>query len=120
MEVRPGLGVDGENVGPRLGEGVEELIDRRDHQMDVERLCRVRTQRLHDGGTDGEVRHKMAVHHVDMDPVGAGLIDCAHFFPELCEIGGEDRRSNDQRTMHFIPLIDFIEFFVAVLHPCSS
>jgi hypothetical protein len=35
-----------------------------------------------------------------MDPVGAGLIDRAHFFPELGEIGGEDRGNNDQRTMH--------------------
>ena len=38
VEVRPGLGMDGDDVGAGLGEGVEEMVDRRDHQMDVERL----------------------------------------------------------------------------------
>ncbi len=33
----------------------------------------------------------MAVHHVDVDPVGAGGLDGAHFLAELGEIGGQDR-----------------------------
>ena len=41
----------------------------------------------------------MAVHDVDVDPVGAGRIDGAHLLAELGEIGGEDRRSDDQRAM---------------------
>ena len=36
----------------------------------------------------------MAVHHVEMDPVGAGLIDRAHLLAEPCEIGGQDRRGD--------------------------
>ncbi len=32
----------------------------------------------------------MAVHDVDMDPVGAGGGDGANLFAELCEIGGQN------------------------------
>jgi hypothetical protein len=44
----------------------------------------------------------MAVHDVDMDPVGAGGIDRANLFAELCEIGGEDRRGDNERAGHWI------------------
>ena len=79
------------SVGAGLGEGVEKGIDRRDHQMDVERLGRVRAQRLHHRRADRDVGHEMPVHHIDMDPVGAGRVDRAHFLAQPREIGGEDR-----------------------------
>jgi hypothetical protein len=41
----------------------------------------------------------MAVHHVDVDPVRAGLVDRMHFLAELGEVGGEDGGS-DQRSGH--------------------
>ena len=41
----------------------------------------------------------MAVHDVDVDPVGAGLVDRAHFLAELGEVGGQDRRG-DERGGH--------------------
>ena len=100
MEVRPRLGMDGDDVGAGLGEGLEEGIDRRDHQMDVERLGGVRPQRLHHRRADGEVGDEMAVHHVDMDPVGAGLVDRADLLAEPGEIGGEDRGRDADRLLH--------------------
>ena len=42
----------------------------------------------------------MPVHDIDMDPVGAGLVDRAHLLAELGKIGGEDRRGDDERPMH--------------------
>ena len=42
----------------------------------------------------------MAVHDVDMDPVGAGGIDRAHFLAQFREIGGQDRRGDHERAMH--------------------
>ena len=96
MEVRAGFGMDGDDVRAGLGEGIQEQIDRRDHQMDVERLFAVRAQRFHDRGADRQVRHEMPVHHVDVDPVGAGRVDRAHFLAELGEVGGEDRWSNER------------------------
>ena len=67
--------------------------------MDVERLGGVRAERLHHGRADREVGHEMAVHHVDVDPVGAGFVDRAHFLAELGEVGGEDGGS-DERGGH--------------------
>ena len=88
VDVRPGLDVHGDDVGAGLGEGFEIGIARRDHQVHVERLSGVRAQRLHDVGTDRDVGHEVPVHHVDMDPVGAGGIDRAHLLAEPGEVGG--------------------------------
>ena len=44
----------------------------------------------------------MAVHHVDMDPVGAGRFDRADLLAELGEVGRQDRGRDDQRA-HFWP-----------------
>jgi hypothetical protein len=38
MDVRARLGMDGDRIRARLGKRVEILVDRRDHQMDVEQL----------------------------------------------------------------------------------
>ena len=59
-------------------------------------LARVRPKRLHHRRADGEVGHEMAVHDVDVDPVGAGLVDRADFLAELGEVGGQDRRGDER------------------------
>ena len=48
--------------------------------MHVEGLFGERPQCLHDSGADGNIGHKMAIHHVDVDPVGAGGLNRAYFF----------------------------------------
>ena len=42
VDMRPGLGMHGDDVGAGLGEARDIRIDRRDHQMHVERQGRVR------------------------------------------------------------------------------
>ena len=49
----------------------------------------------------------MAVHHVDVDPVGAGRVDRAHFLAEPGEIGGQDRRG-DERRGHGDPISGYL------------
>ena len=71
--------MDRKPIGAGLGKGVEIGIDRRDHQMDIERLFGVRPERLHHHGADGDVGDKMAVHHIDMDDIGAGCLDRLDF-----------------------------------------
>jgi hypothetical protein len=92
--VRSRLGMDRDDVRSRLGKGVEEIVDRRDHQMHVEWLGRVRPERLHHRGANGDVGHEMAVHDVDMDPVGPGHVDGADFLAQPRKIGRQDRRGN--------------------------
>ena len=38
----------------------------------------------------------MSVHHVEMDPVGAGGIDRADLVAQFGEIRGQDRRRDDE------------------------
>ncbi len=96
----PGLGMDGEDVRPRLGEGLEEGIDRRDHEMDVERLGAVRPERLHHRRADGQIGHEMAVHDVDVDPVRSRLVDGAHLLAEPGEVGREDGGGDADGLLH--------------------
>ena len=50
VQMRAGFGMDADMVGSRLGEGGEIGINRRDHQMHVERQAGVRPQGFQDGG----------------------------------------------------------------------
>ena len=95
MKVRAGFGMDGNDVRAGLRESIEERVDGRDHQMDVERLVQCAAECLHHGRADREVRHEMAIHHVDVDPVRARFVDRAHFLAELREVGGQDGRGDE-------------------------
>ena len=68
--------------------------------MHVEDLLRRRADRLHDVGTEGDVGDEMPVHHVEMDPVGAGGVDGADFLTQFGEIRGQDRGRDKQRAGH--------------------
>jgi hypothetical protein len=71
------------DVGAGLGEGLEDT-DRRARSSDGRRrLLRVRANRLHHHRADRDVGHEMPVHHIDMDPVGAGGVDRAHLLAQL-------------------------------------
>ena len=97
MRMGPGLGMEADDIGPGLGEILQILIHRRDHQMHVERLGRMGAQRLHHGGPDGDIGHEMPVHHVDMNPIRARCVDRADFIAKAREIGGEDRGGDQGR-----------------------
>jgi DNA polymerase-3 subunit alpha len=83
-----------------VGAGLSELSDIgvhwRDHQMHVEGLVRPGLDRLQDRRADGEVRHEMPVHHVDMNPVGTRRVDGFDFVSQPGEISRQDRRRNDR------------------------
>jgi hypothetical protein len=42
----------------------------------------------------------MSIHYIDMDPVGAGGVDRAHFLAQFREIGTQDRRRNTDGLGH--------------------
>ena len=57
-------------------------------------------------GPDGEIRHVVIVHDVEMDPVGAGGEHRIHFLAQAGEIGGQNRRRDDDRhasLLHRMP-----------------
>ena len=97
MDRRARLGLHQEMIGAGVGEGRKIALRLDDHQVDVERLCRRAADRLQHDRPDGDVGDEAAVHHVDVDPVGAGGVDGAHLLAQSGEIGGQNRRSDDDR-----------------------
>src|SRR5215475_12236002 len=100
VEMRPRLDMHRDDVRAGLSKGLEIRIARRDHQMHVHRLLGMRPERLHHVRPDRDVGHEVAVHHVYVDPVGAGLVDRTHFLAEPSEVGGQDRWRYDERPRH--------------------
>ena len=49
----------------------------------------VRQQAFHDRQADGQVRHEVVVHHVDVHPVGA--FHGRYLVGQPGEVGGQDR-----------------------------
>jgi len=61
------------------------------------------TRGPHDQGADGDVRHKMAVHYVNMDNLGAGRLHRPYFLAETRKISGKNRWCN-HHLVHSISL----------------
>jgi hypothetical protein len=95
-----------------LANGLGDRIDRLDHQVDVDRHrlavgpSGVRPDRLADHRPDGQVRHVMVVHHVEVDPVGAGGDDVPHLLAEPREIGRKNA-GGDEGAGHAVPVDRF-------------
>src|SRR5690606_19923756 len=88
------------------GETVKIGIARCNHQMGIKYGICQRADRFNHIRTKGDVWHKMAVHHINMDPVRTGGDDIKHFLTELGKVGSEDRRGNHKRAGHGYFLTD--------------
>jgi hypothetical protein len=44
-----------------------------DHQVNIDRQSGDAPDRFDDERTHGNIRHKLAIHHIDMDPIDARL-----------------------------------------------
>lgn len=60
----------------------------------------MRPQLGHDRGPDRQVRHKVAVHDIDVDPVASQLHQPGAFCAEFGEVGGEDRGGDARGGAH--------------------
>jgi hypothetical protein len=58
--------------------------------MAVEDFLRGAADGFDDGRAEGDVGDEVAVHDVEVDPVGAGGIDCGHLFAEAGKVGRKD------------------------------
>jgi len=102
MDRRAGLGLDEQMIRAGLGEGREIALRLDDHQMNVERLCRRPADRLQHDRADGDVGNEAAIHHIDMDPVGASGVDGANLLAQPREVGRQDGGRYEDR-LHLPP-----------------
>ena len=79
-----------------VGSGIHERFDILErvgkHQMRVERQRGMFAQGGDQRGTDRQVRHKMSVHHIQMEEIGSGFFDALDLIGEEGEIGGQQGR----------------------------
>ena len=88
VEMGAGFGVNGDDIGSGIGKRLEVGVRGRDHQMDIEYLFAVSAYGFDDRRTEGDVRHEVAVHHIQVNPVATCGIGCANFFAQSRKIRG--------------------------------
>ncbi len=65
------LDMDGDAVRSRRNESGQVVIRTGNHQMHIQENIVGRVNRLHHRWAEGNIIHKMAVHHIEMQPVGS-------------------------------------------------
>ena len=88
MDVRTSLDMGGEDVSACIRIGVNIGINGSDHQMHVHDGFDVGAERFDGRGSEGQVRNKMTVHDIDVDPIGPLILDGANFGAKIGKICG--------------------------------
>src|SRR5208337_593220 len=100
VEMRACFGMDRYDVGPCLCERLEIRVDRGDLEMHVEDFLRPGADALDEARAERDVRHEVAVHHIDMHPVAASIVDRTHFLAEAGKVGGKDGGGDQNGPAH--------------------
>ena len=74
-----------------------------DHQVNIERERAGIAHGAHDDGTEGQVRHEVAVHDVDVDPVRTCVSDGADLVAQAAKVSGQDGRRDQRAECHGAP-----------------
>ena len=93
-----------QRIGAGPGKNIEIAFRLDNHQVYIERLLRVASDRFDNHRSERDIRHEAAVHDVNMDPVGASRIDGTDLLGKMPEIRRQDRRCNNNRLQNFLEL----------------
>ena len=102
--VLQGLHMNGNPIGARIQVPVKLLKRVGDHKMHIERNLRDLLQLGNEGDAQRKVGHKMAIHHIDVDEIGASTLEHADIMFEVHEIRRQNGRRNLDVTEHGEPL----------------
>ena len=87
--------VDGDGIRARFEEARHVMIGMLDHEMDVEWKICVLSNGRDDSGPERNIIDEVAVHDVEMEPIGAGFLGTVDLGFETGEVRGEDGRSDE-------------------------
>jgi 23S rRNA (uracil1939-C5)-methyltransferase len=104
VQVRAGLLVDDDDAAAGLDVARQQVVGAFDHQVRLERHGDVGPDRGDDVGTEREVRDEVAVHHVPLDAIYAGLLEGDALVAQPGEVGGQDGRRDGDRSRHHLTL----------------
>ena len=82
------------NIRASAGEIGQIALRLDNHQVDIERQASALADGLDNQRADGDVGHKTAIHHIDVDTVRSGLLDLGNLLAETPKVGGENRGEN--------------------------
>ena len=97
LRICAGIRMHGNPIGAGLDKLRRVLVRIGDHQVNVHRNNRDLTHPFDNDRANGDVRHEVAVHDIDVQPIGAGRFDSLDFVFETAEIRGQNRRSDFHR-----------------------
>ena len=86
VKMRTGLGMDCDDFGTSLGIAVQQRIRIGHHQMRIKRPVGHTAQRGNHRWAKGQVRHKMPIHHIEVDPVCTSPVNGGHFIGQPAEV----------------------------------
>ena len=86
VQVRTGLCVNGKHIRARLRVIVHEPVRLGHHQVNIKEHFRNRPDRTDHDITEGNRRHKLTVHHVNVKPWCSGVFQDAYLFAEFRKI----------------------------------
>ncbi len=99
MQVGGGLAVDRDPIGAGVHEPGRDFARAVDHQMDVQGQAGDRLEPGHEARAEGQAGDEVAVHDVDVDPVGSPGFGGRDRLGQAAEIGREEgRRDEDHAT----------------------
>ena len=94
VDMRRGLGVKRHRIGARLDELDRLMLGTLDHQVDVEHRAHIAGllgERGDHDGADGDRRHEMPVHDVDVDHARTGGENLSYLLAQTAKVGRQDR-----------------------------
>ncbi len=100
VEVRARLGVDDQAGAAGVDVLLGHHVGRVHHQVRLERHRRVGSGGGDHVGAEREVRDELAVHHVPLDEVDPGRLECGDLLAEPGEVGGQHGRGDLDRSAH--------------------
>jgi hypothetical protein len=99
MKVNARLDLNRDRIRARLDKFGNVPFRFHNHQMNVQgQPCRP-ADSFCDRQTEGDIRHKPPIHHVDVDKINSCALDGRNLFTQIKQVGAEDRRPNPDRVI---------------------
>jgi len=86
--------VEGQVVRPRVGKRLNKSARLVQHQMDIQQEVRHGPDFFDHDGPEREVRHEVAVHDIEVEEIGPGVLDPGDLIGQVGEIRRQNRRGN--------------------------
>ena len=98
MQMRACLDVYGDGIRATIGESLNEAFRFDDHQVHIQRNPRHLRHGLDHHRTHGDVRNKAAIHDIDMNQIGAGVLRFYNLLAQSAEVRCQYGRCNFDRS----------------------